>query len=78
MNSTTADLMKLQESSRRMHCVVAVKSSLALRKMFHAGAYNNYHTSAHGNCWQHSNECRLSSGRDIAQWFGGTDEWRLI
>ena len=31
--------MKLQESSRRKQRVVAVKSSLALSKLFHAGVY---------------------------------------
>ena len=37
--------MKLQKSNRHKQCVVAAKSSLALSKMFHAGAYVQGHTA---------------------------------
>ena len=49
MYSSTADLMKLQESSRRKKYVVPVKSSLALSKIFYAGAYIQARTATDGN-----------------------------
>ena len=69
--SSTADQMKLQESSWRTQCVIVVRSSLALVWDVPCWAYIQAHAAIVGNT-------AMSTGweaGEITRGFWGTDEW---